>query len=76
MPKWDDEQLNWRIESYRHSSCYTCVYRDRGDIGAIKGAAKNSCEKYPQPRYSIGTGGKPYGILEGAKQCPYYRTDF
>lgn len=75
MPRWDNEELNWRVNTYDNAPCHSCVYRDRGDIGLVKGGAKTSCKKYPEPRYSIGTTGKPNGILQGTKPCKFYKKE-
>lgn len=75
MARWDNEELNWEIDTSPNAPCHTCIYRDRGDFGNVKGGAKLCCEKYPVPRYSIGINGKPDGILEGTKPCKYYEKE-
>lgn len=72
MARWDDEELDWKINTYDDAPCHTCVYRERKyEVGG----ASNSCEKYPVPRYSIGVKGKPHGILEGTEKCKYYEKE-
>ena len=74
MSKFYDD-INWTINQYPNAPCHTCIFRNGDKIGNFSGAVKTACKKYPVSRNSIGVVGKPIGILEGTKKCPFYKSD-
>ena len=67
MPRWDDEEVVYKLLTYDNAPCHSCVYS--GGFGG-----RGCCEKYP-PTWTIGVQDKPQEILDGVKPCEFYKKE-